>query len=92
MGFGQLGYISKPKLAGGLGLRDPFFLNQILGAKLWWRWIKNPANIWAKLWQRKYTPAVAEYQLITWNDHIEGSLIWNAAWHNHSIIQYNAFW
>ena len=29
----------KSKSAGGIGLRDPLLLNQVMGAKLWWRWI-----------------------------------------------------
>ena len=29
----------RSKAAGGLGLRDPFTLNNVLGAKLWWRWL-----------------------------------------------------
>jgi hypothetical protein len=41
--------LCKPKHAGGLGLRDPQTLNQVLGEKIWWRWIKNPTEIWARL-------------------------------------------
>lgn len=32
----------KPKSHGGLGLHDPETLNKVLGAKLWWQWIKEP--------------------------------------------------
>eukprot|EP00253_Pinus_taeda_P028390 PITA_28390 len=34
--------ICKPKNHGGLGLDDPKILSKVLGAKLWWRWIKEP--------------------------------------------------
>jgi hypothetical protein len=40
--------LCKPKLAGALGLRDPQMLNQILGAKVWSRWLKNLEDLWAK--------------------------------------------
>jgi len=29
--------LTKNKEEGGLGLRDPYTLNQVLGVKLWWR-------------------------------------------------------
>jgi hypothetical protein len=31
-------------------------MNKILSAKIWWRWMKRPQDLWAKLWRRKYTP------------------------------------
>jgi len=34
--------VSKPKSFGGLGLDDPDLLSKVLGAKLWWRWVKEP--------------------------------------------------
>eukprot|EP00253_Pinus_taeda_P015206 PITA_15206 len=46
--------ISKPKAHGGLGLHDPENLNRVSGAKLWWRWLKELATPWAKLWKQKY--------------------------------------
>ena len=41
----------KPKIHGGLGLDDPEMLNKVLGAKLWWRWIKDSASPWAQIWK-----------------------------------------
>eukprot|EP00253_Pinus_taeda_P009353 PITA_09353 len=32
----------KPRNYGGLGLDDPEILSKALGAKLWWRWLKEP--------------------------------------------------
>eukprot|EP00253_Pinus_taeda_P004347 PITA_04347 len=40
--------ICKPKSHGGLGLDDQELLSNVLGAKLWWRWVKDPEAQWAK--------------------------------------------
>jgi hypothetical protein len=32
--------VCKPKSLGGLGLRDPGKLNNTMGEKIWWRWLK----------------------------------------------------
>jgi hypothetical protein len=50
--------ICKPKLQGGLGLRDPATLNKVLSAKIWWRWLKRPKDLWARLWRKKYVPHI----------------------------------
>jgi hypothetical protein len=39
--------VCNPKKAGGLGLRDPAILNKVLSAKIWWRWLKRPQDLWA---------------------------------------------
>jgi hypothetical protein len=41
--------ICKPTSLGGLGLRDPGKLNNIMGAKIWWRWLKYPRELWVQL-------------------------------------------
>jgi hypothetical protein len=84
--------ICKPKLKGGLGLRDPTILNKVLSAKIWWRWLKRPKDLWARLWRKKYVPNIAEKQLIRWNENTLGSLIWNAAKQIHSLIADHTFW
>lgn len=43
--------LCKPKIHGCLGLHDPETLSKVSGAKLWWRWIKEPNDPWAKLWK-----------------------------------------
>jgi hypothetical protein len=65
---------------------------QVMGAKIWWRWLKNLTVAWAQLWRRKYTPLSAEDQLIRHNEHIQGSNIWNTAWKNRTLVQNHAFW
>jgi len=39
--------ICKPKLKEVLGSWDPTILNKVLSAKIWWRWIKHPKDLWA---------------------------------------------
>jgi hypothetical protein len=81
-----------PKSQGGLGLRDPGKLNQVMGAKIWWRWLKNPTAAWTQLWKQKYAPHIPEDQAIRLNNHIQGSNIWNTAWQNRTLVQHHAFW
>jgi hypothetical protein len=45
--------ICQPKEQGGLGLRDPSLMNKILSAKIWWRWLKNPKDLWARLMEEE---------------------------------------
>jgi len=44
--------ITKPKMVGGLCVKDPFTLNQVMG--LWWRWVKGGQGLWKNIWTRKY--------------------------------------
>jgi len=43
------GTVCTPKLNEGLGLRDPETNNDIMGAKIWWQWIKHEQEPWAKI-------------------------------------------
>ena len=47
-------HLIKHKEEGGLGLRDPSKLIKILGAKLWWRWLRGGNDLWKQLWRYKY--------------------------------------
>jgi hypothetical protein len=84
--------LCRPKEQGGLGLRDPFIMNKVLSAKIWWRWLKSPKDLWARLWRKKYAPNVAEKNLIRWNEDTPGSLIWTAARQNRQLVSAHAFW
>jgi ribonuclease HI len=84
--------LCKTKSQGGLGLRDPGKLNQVMGAKIWWRWLKFPTAAWAQLWKSKYAPLTPADQLIRHNNQLQGSHIWNTAWQNRKLIQEHAFW
>jgi hypothetical protein len=59
---------------------------------MWWRWLQHPTELWAQIWKQKYAPNIQVDQLIRFNDHIQGSNIWNTAWKNHPLIQRHAFW
>eukprot|EP00253_Pinus_taeda_P010390 PITA_10390 len=56
--------LCKPKHMGGLNLVDPSVVNMTCGAKLWWRWIKEPNLPWARHWKYKYIPNCNHQDLI----------------------------
>jgi hypothetical protein len=64
--------ICKPTSLGGLGLHDPGKLNNVMGEKIWWRWLKYPKELWARLWKKKYTPQIQQEKLIRLEEKIHG--------------------
>eukprot|EP00253_Pinus_taeda_P024910 PITA_24910 len=74
--------ICKPRNHGGLGLDDPEILRKALGAKLWWRWLKEPKAQWATIWKEKYANSWPS------EDHIrmDGFIIWNTWKENNNKI------
>ena len=42
--------LTKNKEEGGLGLRDPYILSEVLGDKLWWRWMRGGEDLWKRIW------------------------------------------
>jgi len=84
--------ICRPTPLGRLALRDPGKLNNKMGVKICWRWIKYPKELQARLWRQKYTPQIPQEHLIRLDDQIHGSNISNAAWRNCPLIQTHAFW
>jgi len=64
--------ICKPKSHGGLGLDDQEILSNVLGAKLWWRWAKEPGAQWAKTWKEKYANSWQMSDLIRMSGNIKG--------------------
>jgi len=82
----------KPKAHGDLGLHDPETLSRVVGAKLWWRWLKDLESPWAKVWKQKNAQNWQERDHIRMLGLIKGSHIWNLAWENRSIIQKHSFW
>lgn len=81
-----------PKSQGGLGLRDPEILSASLGAKIWWRWLKNGMDIWANFWHQKYTLNTQYINLVKLENNPSGSQLWNLAWTNKHLIQNHCFW
>ena len=83
--------ICRPKNHGWLGLDDHEILNKVLGAKLWWRWVKDPKAQWASIWKEKYVSSWQSTDLIKMSENIKGSSIWNKAWENRGLVQKNSF-
>eukprot|EP00253_Pinus_taeda_P008440 PITA_08440 len=84
--------ICKPKNQGGLGLDDVEILSKVLGAKLWWQWVKDPKAQWAHIWKEKYASAWLSSDIIRMSGNMKGSPIWNKAWENRGVVQKNSFW
>lgn len=82
----------KPKNYWGLGLDDPKILGRVLGAKLWWRWIKELEAQRKITWKEKYTSSWLDNDRIRMDGNIRGSHIWNKAWENRGLIQEKIFW
>jgi len=82
----------KLKQLEGLNLLGPSTINRACGAKLWWKWLKEPKLPWARYWKEKYAPMHSIQHLIRMQENPEGSPIWNLARKNRHIIQENSFW
>jgi hypothetical protein len=82
----------KPKAQGGLGLKDPQRLSQALATNFFWRWIKNPTTLWARIWQGKYAKDISPQDWIQLEGERPGSIIWNYAWKNRELVQKKSFW
>eukprot|EP00253_Pinus_taeda_P003713 PITA_03713 len=81
-----------PKIAGGIGLRDPEHSNSIMGAKIWWKWLTFPNTLWARLWSAKYASNLPLEEIIRMTEMSKGSAIWNSAIKHRELIQNNSFW
>jgi len=86
------GKICKEKSKGGLGLRDPLTLNNILNAKLWWRCLTEPSTPWVNIWKCKYAAGIQNQDLIRREDLFSCSIIWNSAWSQRDLIRKHSFW
>eukprot|EP00253_Pinus_taeda_P033403 PITA_33403 len=85
-------HLSKRKEEGGLGLRDPERLNRVLGAKLWWRWMRGRNELWKRIWTHKYNMPRTTEEILRVEETPKGSSIWNLESQNRSIINSHAFW
>eukprot|EP00253_Pinus_taeda_P024479 PITA_24479 len=84
--------VCKPKSHGGLGLHDPRILSRVLGAKIWWRWLKEIQAPSAKVWKQKYASDWQEKNLIRMTGQVKGFAIWNRAWENRALVKNHSFW
>ena len=84
--------LQRSKAAGGLGLRDPFIVNNVLGAKLWWCWLMGGQDLWKKIWQMKYEMPTTIAGCLKIDRTPKGSAIWNLAAMNRNLIRIHSFW
>lgn len=85
-------HLMERKEKGGLGMRDPKKLNKVLGAKLWWRWLRGGNDIWKAIWTHKYNMPNTPEEILRLEDTPKGSTIWDLARQNRDIIGKHAFW
>eukprot|EP00253_Pinus_taeda_P023921 PITA_23921 len=85
-------HLTKHKEEGGLGLRDLGKLNKILGAKLWWRWLRGGNDLWKQLWRHKYNMPDSMEAIYRMQETLKGSTIWELASQNRDIVGKNVFW
>jgi len=76
----------------GLGVRDPYILNQVMGEKLWWRWIQGGEDLWKTLWEKKYEMARSPEGKLRSQSEKKGSTIWNLARSNRDLVREHSFW
>eukprot|EP00253_Pinus_taeda_P017009 PITA_17009 len=85
-------HLTKQKEEGGLGLRDPDKLNKVLGAKLWWRWLRGGNDLWKQLWRHKYNMPDSSEDIYRIQETPKGSAIWDLTSQNRDIVEKNVFW
>ena len=81
-----------PKNGGGVGLRDLSHSNEVMGARIWWKWLIAPLTPWASLWTSMYASHCPVEERIRISEVSMGSLIWNSAKQHRSLIQQHSFW
>jgi len=84
--------ISKHKEEGGLGLRDLATLNQVLGAKLWWKWMRGGRDIWKQIWTQEYNMPKTIEDILRATEIPKGSSIWNLESQNRELINKFSLW
>ena len=83
--------LTKLKTVGGQGLRYPYVLNQVMGAKLWWRWLQGGHDLWKFIWERKYQMPRTLPGKLKEDTNPKGSNIWNLATINKDLIWQHIF-
>jgi len=84
--------LTKRKEEGGLGLRYPKKLNKVLGAKLWWRWMRGGNDLWKEIWRHKYNMPKKMEEILRLEETPKGSTIWDLASQNRELVNKHAFW
>ena len=76
---GWMGQNLLPQGQGVLGVRDPEFMSEIQGSKIWWRWCNHNLEPWVRLWHVKYSRDKTSAHLIRYNEESLGYHIWMKA-------------
>eukprot|EP00253_Pinus_taeda_P023228 PITA_23228 len=84
--------LTERKEKGGLGLRDPKTLNKVLGAKLWWRWLRGGNDLWKIIWKEKYNMPESAVEILKRKDTPRGSSVWDLARLNMDLVEKHSFW
>eukprot|EP00253_Pinus_taeda_P006671 PITA_06671 len=84
--------LTKPKGKGGLGLRDPWTLNQVLAAKLRWRWLQGGSDLWKEIWTVKYNMPLTLEGILRDQNIPRGSDIWNLSLQSRDLVDNHIFW
>lgn len=84
--------VIKRKEEGGLGIRDLEFVNKVLWAKLWWRWVQGGMDIWKRIWTHKYNMPRSVAGHLRVEETPRGSHIWELARNNKTLVRDFAFW
>eukprot|EP00253_Pinus_taeda_P009398 PITA_09398 len=84
--------ITKPKEKGGLGLRDPWTLNQVMAAKLRWRWMQGGPDLWKEIWTVKYNMPLSPEEILRDQSTPRGSDIWNLSIQGRDLVDQHIFW
>eukprot|EP00253_Pinus_taeda_P015440 PITA_15440 len=84
--------LTKPKEKGGLGLKDPWILNQVLAAKLRWRWLQGGPDLWKEIWTAKHNMPLTPEEILREQNIPRGSDIWNLSTQSKDLIDRHIFW
>eukprot|EP00253_Pinus_taeda_P008502 PITA_08502 len=84
--------LTKPKGKGDLGLRDPWTLNQVLAAKLRWRWLQGGSDLWKEIWTVKYNMPLSPEGILRDQNIPRGSDIWNLSLQSRDLVNNHIFW
>eukprot|EP00253_Pinus_taeda_P005642 PITA_05642 len=84
--------LTKSKEKGGLGLRDPSILNQVLAAKLRWRWMQGGKDLWKEIWIAKYNMPSTPEEILRKQETPRGSDIWNLTNQSREFVDAHIFW
>ena len=80
------------KLVGGLGLQYPEVSNEVMSAKIQWRWVNYSNESWAQLWHCKYARGWDKRNPIIFAEEISSSNIWNTTLRNMHLTKRRSFW